>query len=177
MPGVSEGRPPCTDRRRRTRCLCAGCASPRARRRPRGGRSRPRASPSRARHATSAGSPPRWSTRRTPPGRTPRTCAPCAACSRGVPVRVVVVPPLVRRGLRAAPPRGLPLLLAPERGGVEGAPRGAPVLVAPAVDEVGAVDPVAVVADEGVVPVPLAHVEVRVEVVGDRVPGDELPAH
>src|ERR671924_679745 len=98
MPGVSEGRPPCSDRRRRTRCLCAGCASPRARRRPRGGRSRPRASPSRARHATSAGSPPRWSTRRTPPGRTPRTCAPCAACSRGVPVRVVVVPPLVRRG-------------------------------------------------------------------------------
>jgi hypothetical protein len=40
-------------------------------------------------------------------------------------VRVVVVPPLVRRGLWVALGRVLPLLLAPERGDVEIAPGGA----------------------------------------------------
>src|SRR3954452_5578991 len=33
------------------------------------------------------------------------------------------------------------------------------------------------VADEGVVTVPLLDAEVLVEVVGDRVPGDQFPAH
>ena len=89
-------------------------------------------------------------------------------------VRVVVVPPLVRRGLRVALGRVLPLLLAPERGDVEEAPGRAHVLVAAGVDEVGAEDPIAL-ADERVVPVPLVHAEVLVEVVRERVPGDEVP--
>src|SRR5919198_5058097 len=96
--------------------------------------------------------------------------------SRVLAVRVVVVPPLVRRGLWVALGRVLPLLLAPERRDVEIAPGGAQVLVAAGVDEVGAEDPVAL-ADEGVVPVPLVNTEILVEVVRDRVPGDELPAH
>src|SRR5919112_5755453 len=96
--------------------------------------------------------------------------------SGGVAVRVVVVPPLVGRGLGVALGRVLPLLLAPERGDVEVAPGAPHRLVAARVDEVGAEDPVAV-ADEGVGAVPLAHAEVLVEVVGDRVPGDELPSH
>ena len=37
-------------------------------------------------------------------------------------------------------------------------------------------DPIALT-DEGVVPVPPVHAEILVEVVGDGVPGDELPAH
>src|SRR4051794_7892851 len=45
-------------------------------------------------------------------------------------VRVVVVPPLVRRGLRVPVGRVFPRLLAPERGDVEVAPGGAQVLVA-----------------------------------------------
>src|SRR4051812_31957819 len=95
----------------------------------------------------------------------------------GVPaVRVVVVPPLVRRGLRVALGGVLPLLLAAERRDVEVAPGGAEMLVAAGIDEVGAEDPVAV-ADEDVVPVPLVHAEVLVEIVRDRVPGDELPPH
>ena len=51
-----------------------------------------------------------------------------------------------------------------------------PRLVAPQVDEVGPVDPLAV-PDERVGPVPLVHAEVFVKVVGDRAPGDQLPAH
>src|ERR1044072_2522406 len=97
-----------------------------------------------------------------------------APASRGV--RVVVVPPLVRRRLRPAVRRVLPLLLAPERGDVEVAPGRAHRLIAARVDEVGAEDAVAL-ADEGVVPVPLVDPEVPVEVVGDRVPGNVLPAH
>src|ERR687895_1091168 len=93
-----------------------------------------------------------------------------------LPVLVVVVPPLVRRGLRVALGRVLPLLLAAERRHVEVCPRGAHRLVAALVDEVGAEDLVAL-ADEGVGPVPLVHAEVLVEVVRDRVPGDLLPAH
>ena len=42
--------------------------------------------------------------------------------SRVLAVRVVVVPPLVRRGLRITLGRILPLLLAAERGDVEIAP-------------------------------------------------------
>ena len=48
--------------------------------------------------------------------------------------------------------------------------------VAAGVDEVRAKDPVAL-ADEGVVAVPLVDAEVLVEVVGERVPGDQVPAH
>src|SRR5690349_15051037 len=91
-------------------------------------------------------------------------------------VRVVVVPPHVRRGLRIALRRVLPLLLAAERREIEVAPGASHRLVAPEVDEVGPVDPLAV-ADEGVGPVPLVHAEVFVKVVGDRVPRDQFPAH
>lgn len=97
------------------------------------------------------------------------------ARSRALLVRVVVVPPVVRGSLRVAVRRVLPLLLAPERGDVEVAPGAAPVFVTAVVDEVGAVD-LTVLADERVCPVPLADAEVRVEIVGDRVPGD-VPAH
>src|SRR5215217_8338058 len=96
--------------------------------------------------------------------------------SRVLVVRVVVVPPLVRRGLRVALGRVLPLLLASERGDVEIAPGGAKLRVAASVDEIGAEDPIALT-DEGVVPVPLVHAEILVEVVCERVPRDEFPAH
>src|SRR5512132_938085 len=103
--------------------------------------------------------------RRRPPGRARGRCAPCGAwCPRsraGLVVLVVEVPPLVRRGLRVALRRVLPLLLAPERGDVEVAPGAAHVLIAAAVDEVGAEDVVAV-ADERVGAVPLGHAEVSV---------------
>src|SRR4051794_4961773 len=98
------------------------------------------------------------------------------SCCRRCPVGVVVVPPLVRRRLRVAVGRVLPVLLAAERGDVEVGPGGAHRLVAAVVDEVRAEDVVAL-ADEGVRPVPLVDAEVAVEVVGDRVPGDLVPAH
>src|SRR3954447_9520758 len=91
-------------------------------------------------------------------------------------VGVVIVPPLVRRALRPALGRVLPRLLAPERGDVEEGPGGAQVLGTAGVDEVGAVD-LAALADEHVVAVPLVDAEVLVEVVRDRVPGDQLPPH
>src|SRR5262245_30524443 len=69
-------------------------------------------------------------------------------------VRVVVVPPPVRGCLRVAVRRVLPLLLPSERRDVEIAPGAPQRLVAAVVDEVGAVDRLAV-ADEGVVSVPL----------------------
>src|SRR4029450_9346396 len=71
-----------------------------------------------------------------------------------VPVLVVQVPPLVGRSLRIALGRVLPLLLAPEGGDVEVAPRAAHRLVAAVVDEIGAVDLLAI-AQERVRPVPL----------------------
>src|SRR4051794_18644421 len=83
------------------------------------------------------------------------------ARSRGAAVRVVVVPPLVRRRLGVALRRVLPRLLAAERRDVEVAPGAAHRLVAAAVDEVRAEDAVAV-AQEGVRPVPLVHPEVGV---------------
>src|SRR5215207_7608458 len=98
-------------------------------------------------------------------------CRPLA----GLAVLVVQVPPLVRRGLRVALGRVLPLLLASERGDVEVRPGAAHVLVAAAVDEVGAEDLVTL-ADERVGAVPLAHAEVGVEVVRERVPG-HIPTH
>src|SRR3954451_11533804 len=98
------------------------------------------------------------------------------SCRRRRAVGVVVVPPLVRRRLRVAVGRVLPALLAAERGDVEVGPRAAHRLVAAVVDEVGAEDLVALT-DERVRAVPLVDAEVAVEVVGDRVPGDLLPAH
>src|SRR5215213_10382615 len=89
-------------------------------------------------------------------------------------VGVVVVPPLVRRGLRVPLRRVLPCLLAAEGGEVEVVPGAPHLLVAAGVDEVGAEDPVAL-ADKGVGAVPLVDPEVLVEVVGERVPGDVLP--
>src|SRR3712207_2864894 len=83
--------------------------------------------------------------------------------SRRLAVRVVVVPPPVRRRLRVALGRVLPFLLAAERRHVEVAPGRAHRLIAATVDEVGAEDPVAL-SDEGVVPVPVADAEVGVEV-------------
>src|SRR5215218_2300774 len=82
----------------------------------------------------------------------------------GLGVVVVVVPPAVWLGPGVALRRVLPLLLAAQRGHVEVGPRCAHRLVAPAVDEVGAVDVVVVVAVEGVVAVPLVHVKVGIEV-------------
>src|SRR6476660_4047121 len=79
--------------------------------------------------------------------------APCCA-SGAVPVRVVVVPPLVWRGLGVALRRVLPLLLAPECGDVEVAPGAPHRLVATAVDEVGAKHPM-LIADERIGAVPL----------------------
>src|SRR6185437_1260552 len=93
----------------------------------------------------------------------------------GLAVLVVPVPPDVRRTLRIALGRVLPLLLATERGDVEVAPGSAHRLVTATVDEVGAEHPVAV-ADEGVRAVPLVDPEVGVEAVGHRVPR-HLPAH
>src|SRR5207245_11610605 len=88
---------------------------------------------------------------------------------------VVPDPPLVRRGLRVALRRVLPLLLAPERTHVEVAPGAPKRLVAAVVEEVRAKYAVSV-AEERVCAVPLVHAEVGVEVVGHRVPR-HLPAH
>src|SRR5215471_5411236 len=93
---------------------------------------------------------------------------------RGV-VVIVPVPPLVRRSLGVALRRVLPSLLTSERRDIEVAPGGPHRLVAAAVDEVCAEHPLAV-AEEHVVAVPFVDAEVRVEAVGDCVPG-HLPAH
>src|SRR5215510_1265636 len=90
-------------------------------------------------------------------------------------VGVVPVPPLVRRRLRVARRRVLPLLLAPERSDVEVSPRAPHRLVAAVVDEVGS-EHVVAVADERIRTVPLVHAEVGVEAVLYRVPG-HLPVH
>src|ERR687895_2153069 len=116
------------------------------------------------------------STRRQAPAGPPPAERLRYARSRDLLVLVVVVPPLVWRGLRVALRRVLPLLLAAQRGDVEVGPGAAHPLVAPGVDEVGSEHLVAV-ADEGVGAVPVAHPEVGVEVVRNRIPGDVLPAH
>src|SRR5882762_615802 len=98
----------------------------------------------------------------------------------GVAVFVVPAPPLRGRGLPVAVRRVLPLFLAPKRGHVEVAPGIYKRLVAAVVDEVGAEHAVASLigrADERVGAVPLVAAEVSVEVVGDGVPRDVLPAH
>src|SRR5215471_18879393 len=95
---------------------------------------------------------------------------------RGFSVVVIVpVPPLVRRGLRVTLWRVLPGFLTAERRDVEIAPDGSHGLVAAVVDEVCAEHPFAV-AEEHVVAVPFIHAEVRVEVIGNGVPG-HLPSH
>src|SRR5262249_54967933 len=53
-------------------------------------------------------------------------------------VRVVIVPPLIRRGLRVAVRRVFPFLLAAERGDVEIVPAVPHLLVATVVDEIRA---------------------------------------
>src|SRR5439155_24605667 len=88
---------------------------------------------------------------------------------------IVPDPPLVRRSLRVAVRRVLPLLLAPKRSDVEVVPGVSHLLVAAVVDEVGSEHAVAV-ADERVRAVPLVYAEVLIEVVRDGVPGN-LPAH
>src|SRR5918994_1289324 len=79
--------------------------------------------------------------RRSPTGGFPPPAGGLRERSRALAVLVVQVPPLVRRRLRVALGRVLPLLLAPERGQVEVAPGAPHRLVAAAVDEVGAEDP------------------------------------
>src|SRR5918992_4852293 len=98
-----------------------------------------------------------------------------ASMSECVVVLVVPAAPGVGRGLRPALGRVLPRLLAAVRGDVEEAPGRPERLVAAGVDEVRAVDLVAV-AQEDVRAVPLRDVVVGVEVVAQRVPR-ELPAH
>src|SRR5215471_3283204 len=93
----------------------------------------------------------------------------------GMIVLVVPVPPAVRRGLRIALGRVLPVLLPSERGHVEVAPGAPQRLVAAVVDEVGAEHLVAV-AEEHVRAVVLVHAEVGIEIVGNGVPGHR-PAH
>src|SRR6478609_756473 len=70
-----------------------------------------------------------------------------AACSRRLRIGVVPVPPLIRRRLRMARRRVLPMLLAAKRREVQVAPGATHLLVAAVVDEVGAKDVLAV-ADE-----------------------------
>src|SRR4029453_12290089 len=94
--------------------------------------------------------------------------------SRGLSVRVVIVPPLVGRRLRIALRRVLPLFLATKRRYIEVAPGAAHGLVAAVIDEVGAEDSVAV-PQEGVCAVPLVYAEVSVEVIGEGVPGNGSP--
>src|SRR5262245_51756533 len=77
----------------------------------------------------------------------------------GVLVGVVPVPPLVRRRLRVALRRVLPVLLTPKRGDVEVIPRAPHLLVAAVVDEVGAKHLVVVRADERVRAVPFVDAE------------------
>src|SRR5262245_50384245 len=96
--------------------------------------------------------------------------------SGAVAVAVVVIPPLIWRGLGIALRRVLPFLLATQRGQVEVAPGAAHHLVAASVDEISAKYMFAV-ADEGIGAVPLGYIEVGVEFVGQRVPRDRLPAH
>src|SRR5215218_6645629 len=103
------------------------------------------------------------------------TDTPGTGGSPALAVGVVVVPPPVRRGLRVPLRRVLPLLLAAERGDVEVVPGVPHLLVAAGGDEVGAEDLV-VLAEKRIGAVPLVDVEVLIEVVGDRVPGDVLPS-
>ena len=72
--------------------------------------------------------------------------------------------------------RVFPFLLPSERCDVEIVPRSPHLFVAAIVDEVGAKHAIAI-ADERIRAVPLVHAEVLVEVIRDRIPGDELPAH
>src|SRR5687768_7749010 len=99
--------------------------------------------------AGGAGAPPARCGRaaRLPPRRRATAAAPPVALprrglSRGVTVLVVQVPPLVRRGLRVALGRVLPILLATQQRHVQVRPGGPHRLVAAVLDPVGAEDPV-----------------------------------
>src|SRR3954454_16970489 len=83
-----------------------------------------------------------------------RSSVPSLGCVVRGDVLVVVPPPLVWRRLWPALGGVLPLLLAAIGGEIQERPQVA-VLVAASVDEVGAVDPILVVAQEHVGAVPL----------------------
>ena len=91
-------------------------------------------------------------------------------------VRVVQAPPRVRRALRPAGRRVLPVLLAAERGQVEEGPDAAERLDAATPGRVGEEDAIAI-AEEHVKGKILRRPQLALEVLAaDRVPGD-LPAH
>src|SRR5215472_13256193 len=91
-------------------------------------------------------------------------------------VLIVPIPPLIRCCLRITFGRIFPFLLPSERCDVEIVPCASHLFVAAIIDEVRAKHAVAI-ADERIRTVPLVHAEVLVEVIRDRIPGDELPAH
>ena len=92
-------------------------------------------------------------------------------------VLVVALDPLMGCGLRVSLRRVFPLLLSSQRRDVEVAVDASYALVAAAVEKIGEEDPGLVVAKEHERGVPLVGTEVGVEVVRDRVPGEDLPAH
>src|SRR5215470_14320263 len=91
-------------------------------------------------------------------------------------VLVVPVPPFIRWCLTIIFRRVLPFLLAPKRRDVEIVPRAPHLFVTAIVDEVVAEHAVAI-ADECIRAVPFVHAKVLVEIIGDRIPRNELPAH
>src|SRR5262249_3709430 len=93
-----------------------------------------------------------------------------------VAIFVVPIPPLVRRCLRITFWRVLPFLLAPERSDVEIVPRAPHLFVATIVDEVRTKHAVAI-ANERIGAVPFIYTKIPIEVIRDRVPRNELPAH
>ena len=101
--------------------------------------------------------------------------APSAAQGARRSVRVVILQPPAGWRLRVALRRVLPLLLAPERRHVEVAPGASQRLVAACIHEIGAEDLIALIY-EHVVAMPLVDSEVGVEIIGDLVPGDVIPA-
>src|SRR5687767_9583137 len=91
-------------------------------------------------------------------------------------ISVVIVPPLVRRSLWMAVGRIFPLLLPTKRGHVEVAPRRPDRFIAARVDEIRP-EYIVTLTYERIVTMPLVDAEIFVEVVRDRVPGDQIPAH
>ena len=79
-------------------------------------------------------------------------------------------------GSAGSPRASSPTALGARAGDIEIAPGRAQLLIAARVDEVRAEDLIALT-DEGVVSVPLVDAEILVEVVGERIPRDEFPAH
>jgi len=95
-------------------------------------------------------------------------------------VLVVATPPLIRRGLRPAVGRILPVFLPAERRQVQKGPGATERLDAPPGSEVGAIDVVAIAQEnaktEGLVRV-ARHTEVDVEVAAGRGVPRHAPAH